>query len=234
MSTEKYEGSLKITAWAEEDRPREKLQLKGRGSLSEAELLAILLGSGSKNETALDLARRILNFWGNDLNLLAKQTIADLTQFKGVGEAKAIGVIAALEFGRRRQLCAVKTQKQIRSSKDAFNIFHPLLGDLPHEEFWVLYLNRSNKIIVRERISIGGVAGTIADIKIIFKRAVELLASGIILIHNHPSGNLKPSVADKQLTEKVAKAGRVLEVAVLDHLVVAESGYYSFADEGIL
>ncbi len=230
----KYQGALSITAWAEEDRPREKLLLKGRSSLTEAELLAIILGSGSRSETAVDLAKRMLANWSNDLNLLAKQNIPDFMQFKGIGEAKAISIVAALEFGRRRQLAKVKERRQIRSSRDGFMIFQPLLADLPHEEFWVLYLNRSNKIIQRERISVGGVAGTIADIKIIFKRAVELLASGIILIHNHPSGNLQPSVADKQLTEKVVKAGKVLEVAALDHLIITDAGYYSFADEGLI
>ncbi len=230
----KYSQHLGMSQLADEDRPREKLLQKGKNALTEAELLAILIGSGSKEENALDLAKRILSTYENDLNELYKKSIADFKKFKGIGSVKAIGLVAALELGRRRQLAVIKEKQQIKSSRDAFVIFHPILGDLPHEEFWVLYLNRSNKIIAKERISIGGVAGTIADVKIIFKKAMELLSSAIILIHNHPSGNLKPSQADLNLTKKVVEAGKLMEVSTLDHLIVTDGGYYSFADEGSL
>ncbi len=223
-----------IKSWAEEDRPREKLLLKGKGVLSDAELLAILIGSGSREVTAVDLCKQILKHVDNNLNELSKQTVSDLMQFKGIGEAKAIGIVAALELGRRRQAATAKKRAQIKHSKDAYQLFLPALGDLPHEEFWMLLLNRSNKVIGNERISIGGVAGTVADVKIIFKRAIGQLASSIIVAHNHPSGNLSPSQADIQLTKKMVEAGKLLEVSVLDHLIITENAYYSFADEGML
>lgn len=231
---ETYTSKLSIKTWAEEDRPREKLLLKGKRSLSDAELIAILIGSGNADESAVDVSKRILNGADNNLNHLGKHSVHDLMKYKGIGEAKAISIVAALELGARRQVSAAEVRKQITSSKDVFQILSPILGDLPHEEFWVLYLNRNNKILLKEPISRGGVAGTVADVKIIFKKALELLASGIILAHNHPSGSLIPSKADMQLTRKMREAGEVLEVQVLDHLIVTDAGYYSFADEGAL
>lgn len=224
-----------IKAWAEEDRPREKLLLKGHGALTDAELLAILIGSGNTNESAVDLCKRILKEAAtNDLNELAKLDLHDLMKFKGIGEAKAITIVAALELGRRRRAAEVGVKPQITSSRDVFELLQPRIGDLPHEEFWVLYLNRANRVTFQESISAGGVAGTVADLKIIFKRALNQLASGIIIAHNHPSGNLKPSQADIDLTRKVREGGKTLEISVLDHLIITTSGYFSFADEGLL
>lgn len=225
---------LSIKAWAEEDRPREKLLLKGRQSLSDAELLAILLGSGSTQETAVDLAKRILQSLDNDLHELGKQSIADLQQFRGIGEAKAISMIAAMELGRRRQLSPIRKRVQIRTSRDAYRVLAAQLVDLPHEEFWMLCLNRANRVLQREQISTGGVAGTVVDAKVVFRRALEQRASSLILIHNHPSGNLYPSQADIDLTKKLRAAGQQIDIPIMDHLIIAEGGYYSFADEGKL
>jgi len=226
--------SLGIKAWAEEDRPREKMLLKGKSSLSDAELLAILLGSGSREETAVGLAQRILSSVENNLHDLGKCSLSELMKFKGIGEAKAITIVAATELGRRRQLSNIKERPQIMSSRDGYNVIAPILIDLPHEEFWILLLNRANRVMTRERISIGGVAGTVVDAKMIFKKALEQLASSIVLCHNHPSGNLNPSQADIKITRKLKTAGESLDIAVLDHLIVSEKGYYSFADEGML
>ena len=223
---------MNISQWAEEDKPREKLMLKGRNALSDAELLAIILGSGSRQETAVTLAQRILQHFQQDLNALGKSNVAELTTFKGMGEAKAIAVMAAMELGRRKQEKPIKERIQVKSSKDAYQSLFPHLADLPHEEFWVLYLNRGNKIMHKEQISRGGMSGTIADAKVIFKKALECHAAAIILAHNHPSGNLKPSDADLQLTKNIQQAGKVMEINVLDHLILSEQGYYSFADEG--
>ena len=229
-----YNQKLNIKAWAEEDRPREKLILKGKSALSDAELIAILIGSGNKQDTAVELSKKILASINNDLNELGKLSISDLTQFNGIGEAKAISIIAALELGRRRKATEVEKRVKVKSSKDAYNSIAPVLSDLPHEEFWVIYLNRNNEILKQENISKGGVSGTIADSKIIFKRAIEILASGIILCHNHPSGNLKASNADIQLTKKLKEAGAMLDIPVLDHLIVGEKDYFSFADESLM
>lgn len=226
--------SLTIKAWAEEDRPREKLRLKGKHSLSDAELLAILLGSGSREETAVGLAKRLLGDMDNNLIELGKVSLAELMTYKGIGEAKAIAIAAAMELGRRRQLSQVRERPQVRSSRDAFQGIAPLLVDLPHEEFWILLLNRANRIIGRERISLGGITGTVVDAKVLFRKAIEGMACSIILCHNHPSGNLQPSQADVELTRKLHQAGKALDVIVLDHLVVADTGYYSFADEGLI
>ncbi len=223
-----------IKAWAEADRPREKLLNKGRKALSDAELLAILIGSGSRNETAVALSQRILKSVNNNLHELGKKNISDLTQFKGIGEAKAITIAAATELGRRRQLANAAERPQIKGSRDAYNILAPILIDLPHEEFWIVLLNRSNRVIGKECISSGGVAGTVVDAKIIFKKALAGLASSIILFHNHPSGNLRPSQADLDITKKLKKAGEVMDISVLDHLIVSEKGYFSFVDEGVL
>lgn len=227
-------NTLTIKAWAEEDRPREKLVLKGKTNLSDAELIAILLGSGSREETAVALAQRILNEFDNNLNELGKQTITDLTKFKGIGEAKAISVIAAMELGRRRQISEIKVLPKITCSYDSYKIIAPLIADLPHEEFWILLLNRANKMICRKCISSGGVSGTIVDAKVVFKKAIDQLASAIVLCHNHPSGNLKPSQADLAITRRLKQAGDVLDITIIDHLIVTEQGYYSFADEGKL
>ncbi|KAF2513469.1 RadC family protein [Flavobacterium foetidum] len=222
-----------ITNWSEDDRPREKLMLKGKSVLSDAELIAILIGSGSRNESAVDLSKRILKSVDN-LNALGKMTISQLTTFKGIGEAKAITIIAALELGRRRREEDVVELKKITSSKIAFQLMQPIIGELPHEEFWVLFLNNSNKVISKAQLSKGGIAGTIVDVRLIFKPALETGATGLILCHNHPSGNTMPSEADRQMTKKIKAAGENLDVKVLDHLIITESKYYSFADEGIL
>ncbi|NCP44886.1 MAG: JAB domain-containing protein [Flavobacteriales bacterium] len=229
-----YPEKLNIKAWAEEDRPREKLLSKGKGALSDAELIAILISSGSRNETAVELSKRILSSIGNDLNKLGKLSISDLKQFKGIGEAKAISIVAALELGRRRKDTDGEEKKAINSSKDAYNTVIDVLSDLPHEEFWVLYLNRKNCVIKRNNISKGGLAGTVADAKIIFKEAINQLASSIILCHNHPSGNLQPSQADIQLTKKMKETGLIMDVPVIDHIIVGDGKYFSFADEGLI
>ena len=235
MSASNYSPRpLSIKAWAEEDRPREKLLLKGQRSLSDAELLAILLGSGSTHETAVDLAKRILQSLDNDLHELGKQSMAALQQFRGIGEAKAVSVIAAMELGRRRQLSPIRHRVQIRSSLDAYRVLAAQLSDLPHEEFWILCLNRANRVLQREQISTGGVASTVVDAKVVFRRALEQRASSLILIHNHPSGNLYPSQADIDLTQKLRAAGQQIDIPIMDHLIIAEGGYYSFADEGEL
>ncbi len=226
--------NLKIKAWAEEDRPREKLLLKGKQNLSDAELIAILIGSGNREESAVGLAQRILSKYQNNLNDLGRQSINELMKFKGIGEAKALSITAAMELGRRRQLSEVQQRPQIKTSRHAYNLLAPIVCDLNYEEFWVLFLNRANRVIGRQRISSGGVSGTVVDAKIIFKHALEMLASGIILCHNHPSGNLNPSSADLELTRKLRNGGKVLDINVMDHLIIAESGYYSFADEGAL
>jgi len=222
-----------IKYWAEEDRPREKLLLKGKSVLSEAELIGILIGSGTKTLTAVDLAKQILQSVDNNLNLLAKLSIADLKKFKGIGEAKAISIISALELGRRRKSADQPKAIKITSSKTVYEIMHPHLQDLQHEEFWILLLNRANQLIKPVAISQGGVSGTVADPKMIFKFGLEALASSIILVHNHPSGNKTPSQADIKLTQKLKQAGQLLEIPVLDHLIYTDSGYLSMADEGL-
>lgn len=223
-----------IKYWNEQDRPREKLLTKGKHVLSDAELLAILISTGTKSKSAIDLARDILNLAGNNLNQLAKLTVKDLIQIDGIGEAKAITIISAIELGGRREVAEVKQKTKITSSKDGYTYFKPKLADLPYEEFWILMLNRANKIIGEAQISDGGVAGTVADPKRIFKTALDNSASSIILCHNHPSGNTNPSEADKQLTRKINEAGKLLDISVLDHLIITDNGYYSFADEGIM
>ncbi|MES2574627.1 MAG: DNA repair protein RadC [Bacteroidota bacterium] len=227
------QASFPITNWSEDDKPREKLMLKGRSILSDAELIAILIGSGNRNESAVDLSKRILASVDNNLNALGKLSISQLMNFKGIGEAKAISIIAAMELGRRRRAEEAVELKKITSSKMIFELMQPIIGELPHEEFWVLYLNNSNKVLSKSQQGKGGITGTVADVRLIFKMAFELGATAIILCHNHPSGNLTPSDADKQLTRKLKVAGDSLDVKVLDHLIVAETKYFSFADEGI-
>ena len=222
-----------INQWAEDDRPREKFLLKGKSSLSDSELLAILIGSGSRNESAVQLCQRILASSENNLNTLGKMTVAQLTQFKGIGEAKAIAIAAALELGRRRRAEDTIELKKITSSKAVFEIMQPIIGELPHEEFWVLYLNNSNKVIYKAQLSKGGITGTVVDIRLIFKMAFEQNATALILSHNHPSGKLIASDADLKITKKIKEAGQTLEIQVLDHIIITENGYLSFQDEGI-
>lgn len=224
---------LSIKEWAEEDRPREKMLLKGLSSLSDAELIAILIGSGNRNETAVQLSQRMLFSVNNNLNTLAKRSIKELISgFKGIGEAKAITICAALELGRRRAQTEPEVRNTIQCSKDAYHLFYSLLCDLPHEELWIALVNRSNKVVEKTRISQGGTSETTADLRIILKAAVTNLASGIILCHNHPSGALNPSVQDDALTRRLATSAKLLDIRLLDHIIVTDKNYYSYADEG--
>ncbi|WP_207427875.1 DNA repair protein RadC [Pedobacter sp. SYSU D00535] len=225
---------ITIKSWAEEDRPREKLLSQGRRSLSDAELIAILIGSGNREETAVELSRRILYSFDNDLDKLGRLSVNELSKFKGIGEAKAITIMAALELGRRRRESEKPQLSKITGSRDIYQLLNRYFSDLNHEEFWILLLNRANGVLSRHLISKGGQSGTIADPKIIFKSALENNAASIILAHNHPSGNLKPSQADISLTRKLREAGSFLDIAVLDHLIFTNSSYFSFADEGLL
>lgn len=226
---------LSIKSWAEEDRPREKLNLKGKAALSDAELIAILLRTGVTGTSALDLAKKILHKVNGNLNELGKLSVTEIKKLeKGLGDTKAITIVAALEIGRRRQSSEVREKPVIRSSREFFDYMCSELSDLRHEEFYVLYLNRSNRPITHKHISSGGVAGTVADTKIILKHAIELLASSFIAYHNHPSGNLKPSQADLNLTKNLKEAAKLIDVVLLDHLIVGDKNYYSFADDGML
>ncbi|WP_113925635.1 RadC family protein [Cognataquiflexum aquatile] len=230
-----YQYSIKISALAEEDRPREKLLLKGKSALSDAELIAILIGSGTRSLSAVDLSKHILSAVNNDLGELAKMSIPDLKKFKGIGEAKAISIVSALELGRRRKLVSDQPKKiKINGSKDVFNLMGRELMDEKVEHFYVLLLNRSNHLIKKQLISSGGTNGTVADPKIIFKYALDSLACSIVLVHNHPSGNLRPSEQDRVLTDKLKHVGENLEVQVIDHVIFTDVAYFSFADEGIL
>ena len=234
MSSCIVENHLPIKSWAEEDRPREKLLIKGKHTLSDSELLAILIGTGNSEETAVDLARRILSSVSQDLHQLGRMNVAELKKFRGIGEAKAIAIVAALELGKRRRELLGEVQKKVTSSREAVALMQPLLGDLLHEEFWVIYLNRANAIIGKRQISMGGMSGTVADPRMIFKSALDEKAVSIILCHNHPSGNNQPSASDVQLTKNIAEAGKVLEITVLDHIIVTQHGFFSFADEGMM
>ncbi|WP_295717224.1 DNA repair protein RadC [Mucilaginibacter sp.] len=231
---ENYDNKIGIKSWAEEDRPREKLSGQGRRALTDAELIAILIGSGSRNETAVELSKRILHHYENDLNKLGKASISELSKFKGIGEAKAISIIAALEIGRRRNDSETKAVDTIGSSRDAYNIMRRHLVDLNHEEFWIILLGRSQKVLGRELISKGGLAATICDPKIIFHAALQHQASGIILVHNHPSGNLKPSQEDLTLTKKLIAGGRLLDISIFDHLIITDNGFTSLADADLM
>lgn len=224
-----------IKELAVEDRPREKMIQKGIASLSDAELVAILIGSGSTKESAVELARKIMAGFKNNLNELGKASIEDLkNRFHGVGEAKAVSIVAAMELGRRRLLHQSLEMPVVKSSQDVFNLYRPVIADLPHEEFWITLLNRANKVRHRFNISKGGITGTVIDVRLILKKALENNASSIVLCHNHPSGNTQPSDADIQITKKLKEAGKIMEIPVLDHLIVTENGYFSFADEGLL
>ncbi len=225
---------LSIKQWAEDDRPREKLLNGGCSSLSDAELIALLIGSGNRDETAVELARRILGSFENSLYRLGKQTVRELMQFRGIGHAKAVCITAALELGRRRRDEGISEKPTVHSSRDAFAIMQSMMADLMHEEFWILLLNRSNRLIEPLRTSQGGISGTVTDIRMILKSAILRSASSIVLCHNHPSGNLKPSRADMEITKKMNEAAAVMDIKVLDHIILAERDYFSFADEGLL
>jgi len=230
-----YENKpMPIKSWAEDDRPREKLLQKGKNALSDAELLAILIGSGSKNVSAVSLSKIILASIGNNLNQLGKMSVIELKKFKGIGEAKAISIITALELGRRRRLEEAAEFKKITSSKAVFNMMQPLIGELQHEEFWIVYLNNSNRVVHKEQLSKGGLTGTLVDGRLVFKKAIEMYATAIILCHNHPSGKLQPSGADTSITKKLKQAGETLDIKILDHVIITENAYFSFADENIL
>lgn len=226
--------SFSIKHWADDDKPREKLVQKGRSVLSDAELIAILIGSGSRNESAVELSKRILASVNNNLNELGKLSTKQLMQFKGIGEAKAVTITAALEMGRRRRGEDVTEISKINSSRDAYEILRPIIGELEHEEFWILYLNNANKVLHRSQLSKGGLTGTLVDVRIVMKKALELGSVALILAHNHPSGTLKPSQADKEVTQKLQSASQALDLKVLDHLIVTQKDYYSFADNNLL
>ncbi len=225
---------LNINQWAAEDRPREKMMQKGAEALSDAELLAILIGSGNTEESAVALMQRVLAACNNDLSQLGKWEVRDFSSFKGFGPAKSITIMAALELGKRRKLQERSERTTIRSSADIYELFHPLLCDLPTEEFWVLLLNQAAKVIDKVRISRGGIDQTTADVRTILREALLQRAVQIVLIHNHPSGNPSPSHADRSLTELVRKAAQTMNIRLTDHIIVTDGKYYSFNDEGII
>jgi len=228
------QSTFSIKNWNEEDRPREKLLQKGKSVLSTAELVAILIGSGSRNESAVALSKRILASVDTNLNELGKLSIKDLMQFKGIGEAKAVSIVAALELGRRRRGEDALDKKKISSSRSVFELMQPIIGELPHEEFWIIYLNNSNKVLQKSQISKGGITGTLVDVRLVLKTALQIGAVGIILTRNHPSGTLKPSQADKNITQKLKIAGKSIDIKVLDHVIITEKAYFSFTDENLL
>ncbi|WP_303318161.1 DNA repair protein RadC [Flavivirga abyssicola] len=227
-------ASFSIKNWSQGDQPREKLFYKGREVLSDAELVAILIGSGNKNESAVALCKRILASVDNNLSELGKLSIIELMEFKGIGEAKAISIAAALELGRRRRIEDALERSKITSSRSAFELMQPKIGELKHEEFWIIYLNNSNKVIQKNQLSKGGITGTLVDVRLVLKNALEVGATGLILAHNHPSGTLKPSESDKQITKKLKKAAQSIDIKVLDHLIITEKAYFSFSDETLL
>jgi DNA repair protein RadC len=229
-----YPNKLTIKAWAEEDKPREKLMLKGRQALSDAELMAIILGSGNSKQSAVELAQTLLNAYNNSLHKLGKVSVKDLCAFHGVGPAKAISIIAALELGRRRQTEPVEELPKVQSSQMAFNVFYPLVQDKPTEEFWLLHLNQSGRVLNVQQISQGGITGTIVDARIVFKEALSNFSTSVIVCHNHPSGSIKPSEADVRLTKRLVEAGRLLQIPVKDHLIIGNDAYFSFADQGLI
>ncbi|GAA4948843.1 DNA repair protein RadC [Algibacter agarivorans] len=227
-------SSFSIKNWSQDDRPREKLLYKGKSALSDAELVAILIGSGNRDESAVALCKRILASVDNNLSALGKLSIKQLMEFKGIGEAKAITIISALELGRRRRGEEALEKKKITSSISVFELMQPVIGELQHEEFWIIYMNNSNKVIQKNQLSKGGITGTLVDVRLVLKNALEVGATGLILAHNHPSGTLKPSEADKQITQKLKVASQSLDIKVLDHLIITEKAYFSFADESLL
>ncbi len=228
------QASLSIKNWSDDDKPREKLIQKGKRFLSDTELIAILIGSGSRNESAVELSKRILASVNNNLNEIGRLSVKQLMAFKGIGEAKAVTIVAALEIGRRRRGEEAQKIVKIQSSKSVFELLQPLLGELQHEEFWIVYLNNSNKVLHRGQLSKGGITGTLVDVRLVMKQALELGAVALILAHNHPSGTLKPSAADKKITYKLKTAAEVLDIKILDHLIITQKEYFSFADEGVL
>ena len=234
LEMQQKQASLSIKNWSDDDKPREKLVQKGKSVLSDAELIAILIGSGSRNESAVELSKRILASVNNNLNELGRLSIKQFMEFKGIGEAKAVTIAAALEMGRRRRGEEAQKITKIQSSKSVFELLQPILGELQHEEFWIIYLNNSNKVLHRAQLSKGGITGTLVDVRLVMKQALELGALALILAHNHPSGTLKPSTADKQITQKLKTAGEALDIKVLDHLIITQKEYFSFADEGII
>jgi len=223
-----------MSEWCKDDQPRYKMLCKGKGSLSDAEMLCVILGAGSSKTTSLDLAKKILQSANNNLAEVSKMSLSDLTKIKGIGQAKALSIIAAFEIGRRRNMCEVLIKNKITSSRDAFEIFRSEMGDLPYEEFWIILLNKANKVIRKCSISEGGVSGTVVDPKKIFKIALDNHSSSIIVGHNHPSGNNQPSEADQKITQKIKNAGVLLDIALLDHIIIGNDQYYSFSDEGAL
>lgn len=227
-------ASFSIKNWSQDDQPREKLLNKGKSALSDAELVAILIGSGNRSESAVELSKRILASVDNNLSELGKCSIKQLMEFKGIGEAKAISIAAALELGRRRRGEEALEKKKITSSNSVFELMQPIIGELQHEEFWIIYVNNSNKVIQKNQLSKGGITGTLVDVRLVLKNALEVGATGLILAHNHPSGTLKPSEADKQITNKLKVAAESLDIKTLDHLIITENAYFSFADDGIL
>jgi len=229
-----YKFSFSIKKWSEDDRPREKLLLKGKNALSHAELIAILINSGNKEESAVALSKRILASVALNLTELGKLSVKDLMKFKGIGEAKSISIIAALELGRRRRGEEAIEKKQVTSSSSVFELMQPLIGELSHEEFWIVYLNNSNKVLKKIQLSKGGIIGTLVDVRLVLKAALQIGAVGLILTHNHPSGSLIPSQADKKITQKLKIASDTIDIKVLDHLIITENAYFSFADENLL
>ena len=225
---------MSIKFLAEDDRPREKFLLKGKNSLSDAELLAIIMGSGNREDSAVELGRKILNSVANNWHNLSLLSLSDLMKFKGVGEAKAISIAAALEIGHRRAAQEVPEKIQIRESKDIYKVLQPYLSDLQTEEFWAVFLNQNNRIVGKARLSAGGINQSVVDVRILFKTALEHLSTAIAIAHNHPSGNLKPSQEDLRITKQIADAGKILNIQLLDHLIISQNAYFSFADENIL
>ena len=227
-------SSFSIKNWNQDDQPREKLLHKGKAALSDAEFVAILIGSGNREESAVSLSKRILASVDNNLSELGKLSIKQLMEFKGIGEAKAISILAATELGRRRRGEEALKKHKVTSSASVFEFMQPIIGELQHEEFWIIYLNNSNKVIQKNQLSKGGITGTLVDVRLVLKNALEVGATGLILAHNHPSGTLKPSEADKQITNKLKNAAESLDIKVLDHLIITEKAYFSFADETLL
>lgn len=225
---------LSIKKWAADDRPREKLIARGVKSLSDAELLAILIGSGTKNVSAVEVGRTLLSNSDNKLSQLGRKSISDFVKTKGIGEAKAITIIAALELGLRRKHTEISEKPKITSSKEAFDFIHSFISDIAHEEFWVVFLNRSNRIIDKYKLSQGGISGTVIDVRLLLKRALEVLASSLVICHNHPSGNLQPSDNDIKITDKIKTAAQQMDIKLLDHLIIFDNSYLSFCDEGLL
>ncbi|WP_285268732.1 RadC family protein [Kaistella rhinocerotis] len=224
--------SLKFLA--EDDRPREKFLFKGKNALSDAELLAIIMGSGSRDESAVELARKILQSVENNWHHLSRLQIADLMKFKGIGEAKAISIAAALEIGRRRAAQEIPERTQIKSSNDIFLLLSPFLSDLQTEEFWAIFLNQNNRVLGKSQLSSGGINQSVVDVRILFKAAIDQFATALVIAHNHPSGNLKPSTEDVKITKQIAEAGKILNIQLLDHVIIAQNSYFSFADESML